>query len=743
MLLKQVSKNIGTIVKRFWIVLFLISLYVAGVAQSLHPSKELNDSLPKLGIALSGGGAKGIAHIAVLEALDSLHIPVSYITGTSMGSVIGGLYAAGYSGKAIKKIAFTLDWNKLLSDKLSRNKEAIYVKPFSEIFPIILEKSNNKFHIPSGLVEGYNLLKELNHLFLPVMHIHHFDSLRIPFHCIGTNIESGNKKVFSNGVITDAIRASISIPSYFVPWKVDDSLYVDGGLVSNNPVEEAYAMGADIVLAVDISAPLKNRNNLQDALSILNQSVSIGMVKNSKAELKKATYVIRPNITHFGVLDFEKARAIYDSGKIAVQRNKTIFEQLAQLYSTKYVQQKSTRSAHIPSKDDSVSISYLKIYGDQTFRKETYLSLGLHHSGEKKIKDLENRLDLLYGTGRFKNLIMRIEKREDSTHTLYVKVVPRKKSMIGISYNLSNYYNLEWLINYFNPAFLQNKFNLMSSLLFGEKIIFTSQLFTSIYQQQKFSLGMGFLYNKESLPLYQNDQQIASYKKRNFSLGIFIRKFFRNTAMIQLSAMMEKFYAVPEVGNLDFQKDSDLFFTLSARTYIDQLDNGYLPTTGYFLLAHYTQIYSRWTNYKYNIFHLKWSVYSNVKNEATFFLKFHFGTSFHSPDYLANRFFLGGPDNFYAAHFHQFSVPHYYLLDTGFRYPFQRVHHFLMGIQYFKGVMSQAEFNFKGISSGYIQYRHPGRIGNITITLASSQKSLFTGWVSVGFPIFTLQQYMH
>ncbi|MCK5077596.1 MAG: patatin-like phospholipase family protein, partial [Calditrichia bacterium] len=318
----------------FQVIIFVMLFTSDSFSQKSDSLITQNSKPLKLGLALSGGGAKGIAQIPVLEALEKHKIPVHCIAGTSIGSIVGGLYAIGYSPKQIKDIFFTTNWDKVLSDEIPRKQQAIYMKPFQDRFMLRLFYDKNKIYIPSGLIWGYNIEKMLAKYTAPAGNIKNFNELPIPFSCVATDLITGEKKIFHEGNLADAIRASMSIPSVFAPADAAGKQYLDGGLVANNPVQEAFDLGADIVLAVDISAPLRGSGEVGDFISIMDQSISFSMYRTSQEALKKTKFVVRPDISPFGVMDFSKAQSIYDSGTVCVKNNLKIFEQLSEITDT-------------------------------------------------------------------------------------------------------------------------------------------------------------------------------------------------------------------------------------------------------------------------------------------------------------------------------------------------------------------------------------------------------------------------
>lgn len=258
----------------------------------LLPAISFAKDRPKIGLALGGGGARGVAHIGVLAALEKLGIPIDYIAGTSMGAVVGGLYASGMSPEEIEASFRDADWRYLLNDAPPRPSKTFRSKERDFELDQNVELGVSKqgeVQLPEGLVAGRKLLVNLRELTLPVQGIHDFDQLPIPFRAIATNIETGQKVVLAHGNLAEAMRASMAVPGIFAPYRINGQMLVDGGLTSNLPIETVKAMGADIVIAVDVAPVLLKSDQLNSVVSVTNQMLDIMIGQNRAAQLALLT----------------------------------------------------------------------------------------------------------------------------------------------------------------------------------------------------------------------------------------------------------------------------------------------------------------------------------------------------------------------------------------------------------------------------------------------------------------------
>ncbi|WP_291286106.1 patatin-like phospholipase family protein [Flavobacterium sp.] len=287
--------------------------------QKAFSQEQKKDSLkrPKIGLVLSGGGAKGFAHIGVLKVLEEAGIKIDFIGGTSMGSIIGGLYASGYNATQIDSIFKKTNFDELINDYIPRSSKNFYGKKNDELYAIVLPFSNFKIGIPEALSKGmynYNLLSGLTR---NVRHVRDFNKLPTPFLCIGTNIETGEEVLLNKGNLVQAMMASAAFPSLFTPVEIDGNLLVDGGVVNNYPIKEVRNLGADIIIGVDVQDDLMNRKNLKNATKILVQITNLQSIDKMKSKIKDTDVYIKPDIRDYGVISFDKGEEIIRKGEEA------------------------------------------------------------------------------------------------------------------------------------------------------------------------------------------------------------------------------------------------------------------------------------------------------------------------------------------------------------------------------------------------------------------------------------------
>ena len=350
-------------------ILFLILL----VGFSAKAQTKTEKKIPKIGLVLSGGGAKGLAHIGVLKVIDSLGIKIDYIAGTSMGAVIGGLYASGYSGKQLDSIFHEVDFDKLINDDLPRASKAFYERDNAERYAVKLPFDDFKIKLPSALSRGQNTYNLFSTLTLSINETSDFSKLPIPFFCISTNVETGNQVVLESGDLTQSIMASSALPSLYQPVIINGDVLVDGGVINNYPIGELRAKGMDKIIGVDVQDDLLNRNELTSAPDVLLQINNFRTVSDMQLKAKLTDIYIKPNIKEYNVVSFNEGREIIESGKIATLAN---LEDLKNLP----LRQKEHKLKEILP--DSITINNLSVKGNNNYTRAYVL-------GKLKLKQNE------------------------------------------------------------------------------------------------------------------------------------------------------------------------------------------------------------------------------------------------------------------------------------------------------------------------------------------------------------------
>lgn len=297
-------------------------------------AKKLPSDRPSVAIVLAGGGAKGFAHLPIMEYLDELDIPIDMIIGTSIGSIVGGFYAAGYSARDIVDEFSSVDWSPIFADIARKPYEDVYGIHGINANPFCINMGTDfSLNMGTGLSNGQNVYQLLRSLLLKYPTDISFDNLPIPFRAVATDMLTGEAYVLQDGDIADAMRASMSLPAVFEPVTIDDYYFMDGGLRYNLAINVAEKMGYDIIIGIDVSQHVRDDPELfssNPAVAILN-TITIAQYTTTEALLKDADLIISPDISSYGTMDFKKANTIYNEGKEAVIKHKESLEEIRKL----------------------------------------------------------------------------------------------------------------------------------------------------------------------------------------------------------------------------------------------------------------------------------------------------------------------------------------------------------------------------------------------------------------------------
>ena len=379
-------------------------LFLASFFFSLSSFSQNQDSIkrPKIGVVLSGGGAKGFAHIGVLKVLEQAEVKIDYIGGTSMGAVVAGLYSTGYSASQIDSIFTNTNFDELLSDYIPRTTKSFYEKRNDELYAFTLPFNKFSIGIPIALSKGmynYNLLTKLTH---SVRHIRDFNKLPIPFVCVATDIEKGKEVVLNSGYLPQALLASSAFPTLFSPIERDGNLLVDGGVTNNYPVEEVRKMGADIIIGVDVQDDLKDRKSLKDATRILVQISNLQMIESMKEKVKLTDIYLKPDISGFTVISFDQGKDIIRKGEEAAF---AVYEKIKLLGSKEQYKINNKKVQTDTIEINNIGISDIKNYTN------SYVIGKLNFKKGSKItyEDLKKGINNLNATQNFSSISYSLE----------------------------------------------------------------------------------------------------------------------------------------------------------------------------------------------------------------------------------------------------------------------------------------------------------------------------------------------
>jgi NTE family protein len=556
-------------------------------------AQEQPDKDIKVGLVLSGGGAKGLAHIGALKIIDSLNIRVDYVAGTSMGAIIGALYASGFSGKQIDSIFNKINYDDIISDNLPRAAKTFYERENSEKYAITLPFEKFKIKLPSGLSSGQNNYNLLAKLTLHVSDITDFSKLPIPFFCIATNVETGEGIILDKGNLAQAITASGAFPSLYKPVIIDDQILIDGGVVNNYPIDELKAKGLEVIIGVDVQDSLASRKDLASAPEILLQINNFRTIKEMKIKSKQTDVYIKPNINDFNVISFNEGAKIISNGEIAARRNMSALKDIV-------IQQKAKRTnIKIDPTPDSLQINRIVIKGNKNYTRAYILGKLKLKTGEKvSYIHFTSGVNNIVATHSFDKFIYKLSRSNaQNGYDLNIKVIENKNAaFIKLGLHYDDLYKSAALINITKKRALFKNDVASFDFILGDNVRYNFDYF--IDKGFYWSVGFNSNYNtfnkNISASLILDESEIitqglnkADVVLSDFTNQLFLQTLFRKDFALTLGVEHKRLKITSETfvntntndEETTFEKSN--FFSLFGKLKLDTYDNKYLPSEGF------------------------------------------------------------------------------------------------------------------------------------------------------------------
>jgi NTE family protein len=556
---------------------------------------------PRIGLVLGGGGARGAAHIGVIKVLEEMHIPVDYVVGTSMGSIVGGAYAAGKPPAEMEAKLRAADWKRLLSDRLRRADRSIYQKQLERlnIWGLEIGYRDGKLLLPRGAVIG----SQMELFFGGLVDLYHgnFDNLAIPFRAVATDIGTGEMVVIDQGSLVGAMRGSMSVPGVFAPYLLDNRLLVDGMVVRNLPVDVVRNMGADVVIAVNVGSKLAPREKIRDALSVTGQMVSILTEQNVQASLKQlgpddVLVDVQDELGDFSTGDFANAVASIPMGEAAARK---VADKLSR-YSVspeEYREHQLEQLAHYrvtPAGQTRVDTSDLKHVNPRSVEA----TVGTEPGGivTEDRAHLDAGLQKLAATEDFEKIDYRFED-VNGQRALVIKPVEKDwgpnylRFGLDLSTDFKGQTSFDVLVNH-RATWLNSKgLEWRNTVSLGRTTSLASELYQPLDDQRVFFVAPTMLILRQRNNLYFDDTAVSTYLVQRFLVGIDVGANLGTTAQARFGYVAGKEKADPEVSSPLFQPTDQRVGGLRAGLVYDTFDNWAFPRSGIHAVA--TGLYAR------------------------------------------------------------------------------------------------------------------------------------------------------
>lgn len=559
--------------------------YLLLIAYCLMPNTSFSQDTikrPKIGLVLSGGGAKGFAHIGVLKIIEQAGVKIDYIGGTSMGSVIGGLYASGYTATQIDSLFQKVNFDELLSDYIPRNSKSFYEKRNDEMYALSLPFHKMNIGIPLSYSKGMYNYNLLNKLFHPVHHTRDFSKLPIPFVCVATNIETGEEVVLKNGYLPEAILASSAFPTLFSPVEINEKLLIDGGVVNNYPIEEVKKMGADIIIGVDVQDDLKDREALKDATRILVQISNLQMLEAMKNKIQKTDIYIKPDIKNYTVISFNEGAAIIKKGEEATT---PFFEQLQKL-STNY--KKPPLKTEVDSiQVDKIEVNYMKNYT----RAYVIGKLGFKTGAKISYNDLTKSINKLNATQNFKSIHYELNDFNNNDELNLTLTENKIKTFLKFGLHYDGLYKSAILSNITQKRMLFKNDVLSFDLILGDNFRYN----LDYYIDNGFYFSFGFKsrynqFNKNITTDFNNGLTLSQLNINSINIDFsdltnqaYVQTIFAQKFLIGMGTEYKNLkISTKTLQNTDALFEKSSYGSVFGYIKYDSFDNKYFPKKGWY-----------------------------------------------------------------------------------------------------------------------------------------------------------------
>ncbi|CAM3724433.1 patatin-like phospholipase family protein [Flavobacterium gelidilacus] len=575
----RVKKKENKLLLKSYAFIFLFSFFFLLFSSSTNAQDSIKK--PKIGLVLSGGGAKGLAHIGVLKVIDSLNIKIDYIGGTSMGAIIGGLYASGYSGKEIEYAFSQMDVEKLIQDFVPRSSKGFNQKKNDELYILTLPFKNFKISSPRGLSKGMYNFNTLSQLTYHVRDIKDFSKLPIPFFCVATDIETGDEVLLKKGTLSEAMIASGALPTLYNPVELDGKLLVDGGVKNNYPVEELRKLGANIIIGVDVQEGLKDRLELQSVTSVLMQISNFNTIEKMHNKILLTDVYIKPDIKGMSVLSFDKSEEIIKKGKEAAV-NQT--EKLVKLQSKNNIQKEKIEV------NDSITIKNLSINSLNNYTRAYVLGkLNFKQNNKITFKKFEKGINGLNATDNFGSILYSFDDKNNLTFSLKENQI---NTFIKFGLHYDDLYKSALLVNLTQKKLLSKNDVASLDIALGDNFRYNFDYYIDNGFYWSFGINSRLnTFNKniqndfnDGTTLTNLDINSINIDFSDFSNQIFVETIFSKLFLIGTGVELKHLkIQSPTLQNVTPVFDKSDYFSVFGNIKYDSFDKKYFPKSGWYI----------------------------------------------------------------------------------------------------------------------------------------------------------------
>ena len=569
--------------------LFLIITGLLTLANGLMATSP--QQRKKVGLVLSGGGAKGMAHIGAIKVIEEAGIPIDYVVGTSMGSIIGGLYAIGYSPEQMDSMVRKQDWAFLLSDRIPRRDMNMAERESDEKYVISVPFSKNSIQeVAGGVIKGQNIGNLFSELTLGYHDSIDFNKLPIPFACVSEDIVQGKEYVFHEGVLATAMRASMAIPGVFTPVRLDSMVLVDGGVTNNYPVNIARQMGAEVIIGVDVQSSLKPANELDNAGVILAQLVDLMGQDQYLKNLEETNVHIKVNVKGYSAASFsqEAVDSLIVRGEQAALAKQEALMQLKKEIGLPA----DYRPAHINHYDpvEWVMVKDIQFNGlDEEDKKWIMKRCDLVENGFNSINRIEGATSIIRANTNYSSVTYKLLQGEDGQYNLQYTLNKKQESRINIGIRFDSEEIATLLVNARTTLKTKLPSYVSATARLGKR--YGGKITYGIEPSPLSTLSLSYQFKYNDIDYYRYGKRSFNSKFRHHTGEISYHNVWLRNVQFGIGARYElynydKFMHIEGIPIFTLKRDH--FFSYFANLHYESYDKAYFPSKGVKLHGSYT-----------------------------------------------------------------------------------------------------------------------------------------------------------
>lgn len=527
---------------------------------------------------LSGGSAKGFAHIGVLSALERAGVPISVVTGTSMGAVLGGLYSIGYTPQQIRGIAASQDWSALLGDRSDRQMLVPDRRVLGSRTVISFPVRGGRITLPSGVVRGDAIMRLLERATWRAQPVRDFRHLPVPFAAVATDVETGEAVVLTSGVLAQAMRASMAITGVIQPIRLTDRLLMDGAVARNLPAQDARTLGADLLICSDVSGPLLKGDDLRSIVDIVIQTVAFQMAEHNEEQRRLCDVLIQPDVKGLSTFSFEEVDDWIRRGEAAAALHADTLRRLAAIADIP-----SGNRIVAPLLRDSVMITDVMVSGvtAQQARNVVTRAVALHVPARLSAVSLDRALSRVSATHLFTRATYRIDTTPTDT-VVVIEVEAQPQDQIGLGFRFDDHRKAALLFTGTLYNWLQYGSTLDADVRLGEPTQFGISYLAGRGVVSNFSLGAEGRYTRTLLDIYEEAERVAEVNARVVSLGGGAARTLGRTTVVGVRGGLEYVDADFRVADAD-TAHTRTYYIAAAQLWRDTFDRSFFPSRGILL----------------------------------------------------------------------------------------------------------------------------------------------------------------